>query len=363
MPAIHLEETVLKALQRVEDPDLKKDLVTLQMIRDLVVEKNRVSFRLVLTTPACPLKEFLRQRCESEIKAELGEDIIVDITMDAEVIGRSSDVPVLPSVKNVICVASGKGGVGKSTFSVNLAYALSSLGAQVGIIDADIHGPSIPHMLGIQNQKPQVRDIKGKHYMIPIEKDGVKVLSIGFLVDERQAVVWRGPMVTSALKQFVTDCLWGKLDYLIIDMPPGTGDVHITMAQTVPITGVVIISTPQQIAVADARKAIAMYRLQNLSIPIIGIVENMSWFSPEDMPEKKYYLFGKGGAQNLASEYEIPFLGHIPVNEKIMQGAEDGIPAVFSANMDIKDSYKEIATKVAQQISIQNSLKKAVEQD
>jgi ATP-binding protein involved in chromosome partitioning len=211
-------------------------------------------------------------------------------------------------------------------------------------------------MLGIKEIKPEIRDVKGKHYMIPIEKDGIKVLSIGLIVDERQALVWRGPMVTSALKQFITDTLWGKLDYLILDMPPGTGDVHITMTQTVPLTGAVIVSTPQQIAVADARKAIAMYRLQNVNVPILGLVENMAYFTPAELPDNKYYIFGKGGARKLAEEYEIPFLGEIPMIQNIMEGAEKGVPA--SEEFEAIDAiYREIAGNIARTISIKNEEK------
>ncbi|MBP6517206.1 MAG: P-loop NTPase, partial [Chitinophagales bacterium] len=235
------QEQVLAALRNVQDPDLKKDLVTLGMISEIAISDNKIAFKVTLTTPACPLKELIKKDCVNAIKSAFGENVVVDITMDANVTShRNSAINVLPSVKNIICVASGKGGVGKSTVSVNLALALAKQGAQVGIIDADIHGPSIPTMLGIRGKRPEVRMIKEKHYIVPLEVEGIKVLSIGLLVDDRQAIVWRGAMVSSALKQFVTDCIWGKLDYLIIDTPPGTGDVHLTMIQTVNVTSAVI---------------------------------------------------------------------------------------------------------------------------
>lgn len=347
----------LDALKAVIDPDLKKDIVTLNMVRELTLNEQTLSFDLVLTTPACPLKEHLRSECLKAI-AGVDPDLKVAINITAEVTSvRNNELNILPSVKNIICIASGKGGVGKSTVSVNLAYSLAKTGAKVGLLDADIHGPSIPQMLGIHNEKPEIREIKGKHYMVPIEKNGVKVLSIGLVVDARQAIVWRGPMVTSALKQFITDTIWGKLDYLILDMPPGTGDVHITMTQTVPMTGAIIVTTPQEVAVADARKAVAMYRLDSLKVPIIGLIENMAYFTPDELPDKKYYLFGQGGGKRLADEYEIPFLGEIPIIQNIMQGAEDGEPAVLSSDELIQKTYDDIATNAARYIAITNEKK------
>lgn len=348
---------VLDALRHVEDPDFKKDLVSLNMIRDIDIDDDILHFTLVLTTPACPMKEKLKSECLQAIKDHVSNDLRVDINVISEVTSiRNSEINILPNVKNIICVSSGKGGVGKSTLSVNLAYALQKSGAQVGLIDADIHGPSIPQMLGLKGTKPQIREIKGKHYMLPVEKDGVKVLSIGFIVDERQAVVWRGPMVTSALRQFITDVTWGKLDYLIIDMPPGTGDVALTISQTVPLTGVIIVTTPQQVAIADARKAIAMYRLHNLNIPILGLVQNMAYFTPAELPGNKYYLFGKDGGKDLAAEYEIPFLGEVPLIQGIMDGGENGHPAVLGAEEIVNVAYMAIAESVAQQIAIRNAM-------
>ncbi len=350
-------EAILNVLKNVIDPDLKKDIVSLNMVRNIKLDQNQLSFDLVLTTPACPLKELLRSECLKNI-ATLDSELKVDINVTSEVTSiRSNEINILPSVKNIICVASGKGGVGKSTVSVNLAYSLAKMGAKVGLLDADIHGPSIPQMLGIQDIKPEIREIKGKHYMVPIEKDGVKVLSIGLVVDARQAIVWRGPMVTSALKQFITDTIWGKLDYLILDMPPGTGDVHITMTQTVPMTGAIIVTTPQQVAVADARKAVAMYRLDSMKVPIIGLIENMAYFTPAELPENKYYLFGKDGGKKLAEEYEIPFLGEVPLIQNIMQGAEDGVPAVNTTDQHIIDVYRTIAENAARFIAISNEKK------
>lgn len=321
------KEQVLDALRNVNDPDLKKDLVTLDMIEDILVNGNQISFTVVLTTPACPLKDAIKNDCITEIKKIAGADAIVDIEFTSRVTSRRQDKKdLLPGVKNIICVASGKGGVGKSTVSVNLALSLARNGAKVGLIDADIHGPSIPLMLGIKGQRPSVQEIDGKHYILPLEAHGVKTLSIGLLVDERQAVVWRGPMVSSALKQFVTDCIWGELDYLILDMPPGTGDIHLTLVQTIPVTGAVVVTTPQKVALADARKAMGMFGMNGIEIPVVGIVENMAWFTPAELPDNKYYIFGQGGGQELATEYDVPMLGQIPLIQGIREGGDVGIP-------------------------------------
>jgi ATP-binding protein involved in chromosome partitioning len=352
------KDDVLNALRHVDDPDLKKDLVTLNMIEDVVVEGSKVSFTVRLTTPACPLKEKIKNDCINAIHQYVSGDAAVDVTMTASVTShRNPNLNVLPSVKNIICVASGKGGVGKSTVAVNLAIALSKQGAKVGIIDADIYGPSIPTMLGIRGQRPTVRLIKEKHYIEPIEVNGIKVLSMGMLVDDRQAIVWRGPMVTSALRQFVTDCIWGRLDYLILDMPPGTGDVHLTMIQTVNVTGAVIVTTPQEVALADARKGLAMFRLDTVNVPVLGIVENMSYFTPAELPENKYYIFGKGGGRQMADEYELPLLGQLPLVQSVREGGDEGQPvAMRDAELDIMaKAFEELATNVAQQIAIKNA--------
>ena len=349
------EKEVLKALGLVMDPDLGKDLVTLNMIKKLEVEGESISFTVELTTPACPLKEKIKKDCLDAVY-RVYPDAGIHIEMTANVTSnRNANINVLPNVKNIICVASGKGGVGKSTVSVNLALSLAKQGAKVGIIDADIHGPSLPMMLGVGKQIPEVRDIKGKHYILPIETQGIKVLSIGFLVDERQAVVWRGPMVTSALKQFVSDVIWGKLDYLIIDMPPGTGDVHLTMVQTVQVTGAVIVTTPQAVSLIDAKKAMSMFTMANINVPILGVVENMAYFTPEDMQDKKYYIFGKDGGKELAAAYDVPFLGELPLQENIRVGGDIGKPAAIQDDEKIVAAFDLIAENVARNIAITNA--------
>lgn len=347
---------VLKALGNVDDPDLKKDIVSLGMVKNLVVEGNKVAFTVELTTPACPMKEEIRHACLTAVRHLVSRDAEVDITMSSRVSTvRGSNEVLLPGVKNIIAVCSGKGGVGKSTVSVNLALGLAKTGAKVGLMDADIYGPSIPLMLDLKDAQPRVIDQNGKAMMIPIEKYGIKTLSIGFLVDETQAVVWRGPMVSSALRQFVTDCIWGELDYLVIDLPPGTGDIHLTLVQTVPVTGAVIVTTPQEVALADARKAASMFRLPNINVPIIGVVENMAYFTPEELPENKYYIFGKGGGQKLADELNVPLLGQIPLVQGIREGGDSGLPFLLREENPITlQAFDEVINNTARNISIRN---------
>lgn len=353
-----MKESILKALSTVIDPDFGKDVVSLNMIRNIEVEGNEIAFDFVLTTPACPLKERFRMQCDEAIKNELGSNYTAKVNFKSEVTtARNNNLNILPNVSNIICVASGKGGVGKSTVSVNLALSLAAAGAKVGLIDADIHGPSVPLMLGLKGQKPEVREIKGKHYILPIESHGIKSLSIGLLVDERQAVVWRGPMVASALRQFVTDCIWGNLDYLIMDMPPGTGDVHLTMVQTVPVTAAVIVTTPQEVALADARKAVAMFRMPKINVPVVGIIENMSHFETPELPGRKFHIFGEGGGEKLANEYETAYLGGIPIMENLRERSDLGVPSTTDqqGNPTITAHFDKIASSVAQQIAKRNA--------
>ncbi|MEO6167874.1 MAG: Mrp/NBP35 family ATP-binding protein [Chitinophagales bacterium] len=354
------KEQVLKALSYVDDPDLGKDLVTLNMVSDIVIDGNNVSFTVILTTPACPMKDAIQKACENAVHHLVDKDAKVHITMTSDVTSRRKDNgKILPGVKNIIAVASGKGGVGKSTVAVNLAIGLAENGASVGLIDADIYGPSIPLMLDIKGQRPQVREEGEKHLMIPIEKYGIKALSIGLLVDEKQAVVWRGPMVSSALRQFVTDCDWGDLDYLVIDLPPGTGDIHLTLVQTVPVTGAIIVTTPQDVSLADAKKAMGMFSIHPINVPIIGVVENMSYFIPEgadpELPENKHYIFGKGGGKKLAEEYDVPLLAEIPIVQRIREGGDEGKPAVMSNEPVSSDAFHKLAQKVAQHVAIRNA--------
>jgi ATP-binding protein involved in chromosome partitioning len=348
------KELVIKALSGVDDPDLKKDLVSLGMIKDLEVKKDKISFTVVLTTPACPLKEKIKNDCLDAIAAITDEGVAVEINMSSNVTSLRDKSAVLPGVKNIIAVASGKGGVGKSTVTSNLAVALAQSGAKVGIIDADIYGPSIPVMFNCEHEQPAIREENGKNYIIPLEQYGVKLISIGFLAPAESAVVWRGPMASSALKQFITDADWGDLDYLLIDLPPGTSDIHLTLVQTVPVTGAIIVTTPQKVALADAIKGLTMFRQPQINVPVLGIVENMAWFTPEELPDNKYYIFGKSGGENLSKKFDVPLLGQIPLVQSIRESGDSGMPAVLKEGITA-DAFRDLAESLARQIAIRNS--------
>ena len=354
---MYKQEDILRALSTVQEPDLHKDLVSLNMIQDIVIADQIVSFKIVLTTPACPLKEKIEKDCIEAIHLQVSPDITVNIEMTAKVISNRLDKLVLPGVKNIIAVVSGKGGVGKSTVSSNLALALHSLGAKVGLLDADIHGPSVPMMFGVHDEIPEMREVNGKQLMVPIQRHGIKLLSIGFMIDPNQAVVWRGPMISSALKQFVNDTDWGELDYLILDMPPGTGDIHLTMAQIVPVSGVVLVTTPQDVALADAKKAAVMFDMLPQKIPMLGVIENMSWFTPLELPQHKYYIFGQGGGQKMADLIHVKLLGQIPIVQGIREGGDNGMPAVLDDTNPSKTLFIQIAQQIAQQLAILNAHK------
>jgi ATP-binding protein involved in chromosome partitioning len=350
------QEQILQALSQVQEPDLGKDLVTLNMVKDIVIDGNKVSFTVVLTTPACPLKDMIRGACENAVKILVDKNAEVTVNFTANVnSNRKDSKAALPGVKNIIAVGSGKGGVGKSTVSINLALALARGGAKVGIMDADIYGPSIPIMLGIKGERPMMQDVDGKGMIVPIDVMGLKAMSIGLLIDDRQAVVWRGPMASSALKQFVTDVLWGELDYLIIDLPPGTGDIHLTMVQTIPVTGAVIVTTPQEVALADAKKAIMMFDGPQIKVPVLGVVENMAYFTPAELPENKYYIFGQDGGKRLADLFEVPFLGQLPITMSIREGGDAGKPALLHGDVVSQQAIDAVAQQVARQISIRNA--------
>ena len=348
------QDAVLAALSTVEEPDLKKDLVNLGMIRDVVVEGRAVAFTVVLTTPACPLKELIRQRCVTAIQRDLGEDVEVAVQMEAETTSPHKTIAQggASQVKNFVAVASGKGGVGKSTVAANLAVALAESGARVGLLDIDVYGPSVPVMFGIPaDEKPRVDD---ERKIIPLVRYGVKLLSMGFLVDPTNAVVWRGPMASSAVKQFVNDAVCGELDYLILDLPPGTGDIQLTLVQTIPVTGAVIVSTPQAVALADARKGVAMF--EKTGVPVLGIVENMAYFSPPDLPDRKYFLFGEAGAQRLAAEMGVPVLAEVPIEQETREAGDLGAPVVVrQPDLASSEVFRGLAGRVAREVAIRNA--------
>jgi len=348
------EEKVLAALSHVEDPDLKKDLVTLKMIKDVKIEAKKVSFTLELTTPACPLKDMLKNACTNAVKHFVDAEAEVDINVTSRVT-KPVDTSQLKAIKNIILISSGKGGVGKSTVSSNLAVTLAADGAKVGLIDADIYGPSVPIMFDLVGAKPSAKETAdGKTLILPIEKYGIKLLSLGFFSDPDQPVPWRGPMASNAIKQLFNDADWGELDYLLVDLPPGTGDIHITISQSFPIAGAVIVTTPQQVALADTRKGLAMFGMPGINIPVLGVVENMAYFTPEELPENKYYIFGKDGGKELAQRFEVPFLGEIPLVQGITEAGDKGTPIALETNHPQALAFKEIAGKIAQQISIHN---------
>jgi len=348
------KEQVLAALSHVEDPDLKKDLVTLNMIKDVKIEDKTIGFTLELTTPACPMKEMLKNACTNAIKHFVLADAEININITSRVT-KPLDISQLKDIKNIILVSSGKGGVGKSTVASNLAVTLAKDGAKVGLIDADIYGPSVPIMFGLIGAKPSARETEdGKSLILPIEKYGIKLLSLGFFADPDQPVPWRGPMASNAIKQLFNDADWGELDYLIVDLPPGTGDIHITISQSFPIAGAVIVTTPQQVALADTRKGLAMFRMPGINIPVLGVIENMSYFTPAELPENKYYIFGKNGGKELAEKYEVPFLGEIPLVQSITAAGDSGQPIAMDNESPLAAAFTEIAGKIAQQISINN---------
>ena len=355
------KEDILKALSNVEEPDLGKDLVTLNMVKDIVINDNKVSFTIVLTTPACPMKDMMKMASENAIKLLVNKeaDVTVNFTSNTST-NRVEGSQTLAGVKNIIAVVSGKGGVGKSTVSANLALALAAGGAKVGLMDADIYGPSQHIMFGIRGERPMMTDDgSGKGKIVPIEKYGIKVMSIGLLIDEKQAVVWRGPMVSSAIRQFVSDVDWGELDYLVIDMPPGTGDIHLTIVQNVPVTGVIVVTTPQLVALADAKKGVAMFGQASLKVPVIGLVENMSYFIPPgggtELPENRYYIFGKDGGKHLADEFDIALLGQIPIVQSIREGGDEGVPVMLSEDAVSRSAFEEFAGNAVRSIAMRNA--------
>ncbi len=355
------KDNVLQALSTVQEPDLKQDLVTLNMVRDIEIDGNYISFTVVLTTPACPLKDHIKNACINAIK-EIHPSAIVKVNFTSSTTTiRADKSTVLPGVRNIIAVVSGKGGVGKSTVSANLALALAKGGAAVGLLDADIYGPSVPIMFGVRGERPMMTEINGKGMIVPLERYDIKLLSIGLLVDEKNAVVWRGPMASNAIRQFITDVHWGELDYLVIDMPPGTGDIHLTLMQTAPVTGVVVVTTPQDVALADAKKGIAMFGQAQMNVPIIGLVENMSYFTPAELPDHKYYIFGKEGGKRLAEEYDLPFLGQIPLVQSIREGGDIGVPAMLNDDEITRNAFLEFAGSVARSVSMRNAHMKSEE--
>ena len=346
---------IVAALRNVKDPKSGVDIITAKMVEDFRVDNDIISFSIVLKSNDAELKSALNFACMEEIGKIFPQaqvHIHVKIKSDTENAVES----VLPQVKNVIAVASGKGGVGKSTVAVNLSVALANAGYKVGLIDADLYGPSIPTMMGLNGQRPKVELLYGKHKIIPLFAHGVHVISIGFIVEPEQAVVLRGPRLGGLLRQFIQDCLWPELDYLIIDLPPGTGDIQLTLVQTVPVSGAIMVTTPQEVAVIDAVKAMNMFLLPNVNVPILGVVENMSWFTPAELPENKYYIFGKGGGERLAEMAGVPLLAKIPIVQSVRESGDKGSPAASQKEHALTDLFQKFASNTVNQLALRNEL-------
>lgn len=344
--------TILEVLRPVQDPELRKSLVELNMIRNVKVDAGNVSFTLVLTTPACPLREFIVEDCQKAVKKLPGvTDVKVDVTAETPQQKSLPDRTGIAGVKNILAVSSGKGGVGKSTVAVNVAVALAQTGAKVGMIDADIYGPNVPTMLGLSEAKVAVRQTEQGEVLEPAFNHGVKMVSMGFLIDKDQPVIWRGPMLNGIIRQFLYQVEWGELDYLIVDMPPGTGDAQLTLAQAVPMAGAVIVTTPQNVALLDSRKGLKMF--QQMGVPVLGIVENMSYFIPPDLPDRQYDVFGSGGGEKTAAELGIPLLGCVPLEIPLREGGDRGIPIVVA---DPDSASAKALTQIAKQIAAKVSV-------
>lgn len=343
-------EQVREALTHVLDPDLGRDLVSLQMIDKLQVEGNRIRFDIALTTPACPMKERMKRDCLAAIAQYVSPEAEVEIGFTAkQQPPMTREHEALREVKHIIAVGSGKGGVGKSTVSANLALALAATGAKVALVDADIYGPSVPMMFDLMQTAPRGVEADGKTYLVPIEQYGLKIMSIGFFVDPAKAILWRGPMASNALKQMFTETLWGEVDYMVVDMPPGTGDIQITLSQMIPVSATILVSTPQEVAVADVRKAADMSR--EVKTPILGIVENMAYFTPAELPDNKYYIFGKGGCERLAKEFGVPVLAQIPLVASVCEEADHGRPVMQSPASPATDPVKAVFTTLAGEVA------------
>ncbi|WP_243348491.1 Mrp/NBP35 family ATP-binding protein [Parabacteroides sp. FAFU027] len=348
---------ILDALKNVRYPGTGKDIVSAGMVEDdLRIDGNKVTFSLVFEKPNDPFIKSVVKAAETAILTYVGEEVEIkgNISVKAKQLARPEPAKLLPQVKNIIAISSGKGGVGKSTVSANLAVALAKMGYKVGLLDADIFGPSVPKMFDVEEVRPFLENIDGRDLIIPAEKYGVKLLSIGFFVDKDNAVLWRGGMASNALKQLIADAHWGELDYFLLDLPPGTSDIHLTLVQTLAITGAIVVSTPQEVALADARKGIDMFVGEKVNVPVLGLVENMAWFTPAELPQNKYYIFGKEGAKRLSEEMKVPLLGQIPIVQSICEGGDKGAPVALDENSMTGQAFIHLAESVVEQVHLRN---------
>lgn len=353
---------IKEALSTVRYPGTGKDIISMDMLEDDIrIAGDTVSFSLIFEKHSDPFIKSIVKSAEAAIKLKAGQDVQVTINVKARQAARPEVGKMLPGVKNVIAVASGKGGVGKSTVAANLAVALAKEGYRVGLLDADIFGPSVPKMFNIEEARPYAENIDGRDLIIPIEQYGIKLLSIGFFVESDQAVLWRGAMASNALKQLIADAHWGDLDYFVLDMPPGTSDIHLTLVQTLGITGAVVVSTPQEVALADARKGIDMFTNEKVNVPVLGLVENMAWFTPAELPENKYYIFGKEGCKRLAESMNVPLLGQIPIVQSICEGGDSGKPVALDGDTIVGKAFRDLARSVVAETNKRNDEKPATE--
>ncbi len=354
---VYSGEYIKDLLRQVIHPALRRNIIDLNIVQKIETSDNKILLTLAFHHHNDPLKSSVKRACISILKEKLQGDPEVEVNFEhTGSAARHHESGILSTVKNIVAIASGKGGVGKSTVAVNLAAAFAKSGSRVGLIDADIFGPSIPKMLQAENERPLAHKVNGKDLLIPVERFGISVLSLGFFIDSQDATIWRGPMASNALRQLMTDADWGELDYMFIDLPPGTSDIHLTMVQTVPVTGAVIVSTPQNVALADAIKGINMFRNQSINVPVLGLIENMSWFTPMELPDNRYYIFGHGGCKKLADEMNVPFLGQIPIIQSIRESGDSGLPAVLQKGM-VSEPFKSIADKLLIEIIKRNTQK------
>lgn len=350
-------EEVLEHLGSIIDPDLKKDIVSLNFVDDLTIDSDSISLTVSVSNPALHARKKMQDIVEAKLKEAFPSSTLNLTVKSLPSEASQARRKILPEIKNIIAVASGKGGVGKSTVTANLAGGLAKKGFKVGIVDADIYGPSMPTMFDVVGERPTMIEVESKPMIRPLLSYGVYLLSMGFFTEQDNAVVWRGPMAAKAMTQMLTDAYWGELDYLLIDLPPGTGDIHLSLVQTVPLDGAVIVSTPQEVALADARKGINMFKLDTINVPIVGVVENMAWFTPEELPENKYYIFGRDGAKNLANGMGVPFMGHLPLVQSIREAGDAGRPAVFQEESLLATYIDEMVDRFVENVNVARATK------